>query len=133
MSSSGQEKFVQTKAQYPGTFDGLLRLVEHLRGPAGCPWDQEQTSESMKRYLLEECYELLEAIDEGDRGKLVEELGDVLFHLACQIQLGTEDGAVAGDHVFKAVIEKLTRRHPHVFGDAIASDARPARYSSNPS
>ena len=115
---------MQTDSQFPGTFDGLLSLVEHLRGPAGCPWDREQTSGSMRRYLLEECYELLEAIDEDDRNKLVDELGDVLFHLAFQVHLGVEEGTVAADQVFTAVIEKLTRRHPHVFGEAEASDAR---------
>ena len=115
---------METTSGYPGTFDGLLGLVKHLRSPSGCPWDREQTSASMKRYLLEECYELLEAIDEDDRNKLVDELGDVLFHLAFQVHLGVEEGTVAVDQVFRAVIEKLTRRHPHVFGNAKASDAR---------
>ena len=115
---------MENTSQYPSTFDGLLGLVKHLRGPAGCPWDREQTSGSMKRYILEECYELLEAIDEDDRTKLIDELGDVLFHLAFQVHLGVEEGTVAVDEVFGGVIEKLTRRHPHVFGDAKASDAR---------
>ena len=110
--------------QYPSTFDGLLKLVERLRGPEGCPWDKEQTPDSMRRYIMEECYELLEAIDEGDATKLVEELGDVLFHLAFQIQLGIEKEALTEEQAFRTVIEKLVRRHPHVFGDAQASDPR---------
>ena len=114
---------IDEKPQYPSTFDGLRRLVQHLRGPAGCPWDREQTSTSMKRHLLEECYELVEAIDESDTAKLVEELGDVLFHLAFQIQLGSEEGAFSEDQVFRAANDKLTRRHPHVFSDAIVTDA----------
>jgi tetrapyrrole methylase family protein/MazG family protein len=112
------------KQEYPSTFDGLLRLVAHLRSPAGCPWDREQTRESMRRYILEECYELLEALDEGATSKLAEELGDLLFHLAFQIQLGAEEGALTHEQVFRAAIEKLTRRHPHVFGDETVSDAR---------
>ena len=115
---------MDTSPDYPSTFDGLLQLVGHLRGPAGCPWDREQTSESMKPNILEECYELLEAIDEGDAGKKLEELGDVMFHLAFQVQLGKEEGAFDEEQVFGAVNKKLTGRHPHVFGDATASDAR---------
>ena len=86
--------------QYPSTFDGLLKLVERLRGPEGCPWDREQTPDSMRRYIMEECYELLEAIDEGDTTRLVEELGDVLFHLAFQIQLGIEKEALTEEQAF---------------------------------
>ena len=111
-------------AQYPSTFDGLLHLARDLRGPDGCPWDREQTRDSMKRYIQEECYELLEAIDEGVAAKIAEELGDVLFHMAFQVNLGVEDDAFAEEQVFGTLIEKLVRRHPHVFGDAEASDAR---------
>ena len=110
--------------RYPSTFDGLLELVARLRGQDGCPWDKEQTRDSMKRYLLEECYELIEAIDERNTGKLVEELGDVLFHMASQVQMGVEDGALTGGQVFQTVNDKLVRRHPHVFGDARVSSAR---------
>ena len=110
--------------EYPNTFEGLLQLVAHLRSPAGCPWDREQTRESMRRYILEECYELLEALDEGVSSELADELGDLLFHVAFQVQLGVEDGTLANEQVFRAVIEKLTRRHPHVFGGETATDAR---------
>jgi tetrapyrrole methylase family protein/MazG family protein len=110
--------------RYSSTFAGLQRLAGRLRGPNGCPWDREQTRASMKRYILEECYELLEAIDEMDDAKLIEETGDVLFHLAFQIQLGVEEGAFTEAQVFRTVIEKLVRRHPHVFGTVEASDPR---------
>ena len=111
-------------AEYTSTFDGLMKLVVRLRGPDGCPWDQEQTRRSMKRYVLEECYELLDAIDEGDGAELVGELADVMFHLAFQIHLGVEEEGFTETDVFQAAIEKLIRRHPHVFGDEVASDAR---------
>ena len=76
----------------------------------------------MRRYILEECYELLEAIDQGDPSKLVDELGDVLFHMAFQIHLGIEERALTAEQVFEHVNEKLARRHPHVFGDDVATD-----------
>ena len=78
----------------------------------------------MRRYILEECYELLEAMDEVDDGKVVEELGDLLFHLTFQIQLGKEEREFTDEDVFRGVIDKLVRCHPHVFGDARASSAR---------
>ena len=110
--------------RYPATFDGLMSLVQRLRGPDGCPWDREQTRESMKRYLLEELYELLQAMDEGDEKGMTEELGDLMFHLAFQVQLGKEESAHDETDVFRSVIGKLVQRHPHVFGGAKASDAQ---------
>ena len=115
---------IENDAEFPTTFDGLMRLVARLRGPDGCPWDEEQTRRSMGRYVLEECYELLEAIDEGDAEDMAEEIGDVMFHLAFQIQLGKEEGAFDEARVLRAIIDKLTRRHPHVFGDTEVSGAR---------
>jgi tetrapyrrole methylase family protein/MazG family protein len=109
---------------FPSTYDGLLQLVQRLRGPDGCPWDREQTHQSVKRQLLEECYELVEAIEEGDADKMVEELGDVLFHVVFQTQIGTEEGELTQEQVLGSLIEKLVRRHPHVFGDEEVSDAR---------
>ena len=111
-------------SQFPPNFDGLLELVGRLRGPDGCPWDREQTRGSMKRYLLEECYELLEAMNSDDSDGIVEELGDVLFDLAFLTQLGIEDGTLTQARVFGAVIDKLTRRHPHVFGDTEVADLK---------
>ena len=109
--------------RFPATYEGLRQLVERLRGPDGCPWDREQTADSLKRVFLEECYELIEAIEQDDPRKTSEELGDVLFNLVFQIKIGIEDEAFSEEQVFGAVIEKLVRRHPHVFGDATAATA----------
>ena len=109
---------------YPNTYDGLLQLLERLRGADGCPWDQEQTRSSMKSLFLEECYELIEAIEENDTHKIVEELGDVLFHILFQIQIGKESGEFTQGLVFSSLIHKLVRRHPHVFGDSKVSDSK---------
>ena len=109
---------------FPSTYEGLLRLVERLRGPDGCPWDREHTHRSLTRGLLEECYELIEAIEQDDAPKLVEELGDVLFHVLLQVQIGKEAGEFTPQKLYEALIDKLARRHPHVFGDVQVADAR---------
>lgn len=115
---------MSNQASYPNTYEGLLQILERLRGPDGCPWDREQTRESLKSQLLEECYELIEAIEHGDSQELVEELGDVLLNVAFQVQIGQEKGEFTSERVFQALIEKLVRRHPHVFGDVQVADAR---------
>ena len=107
---------------FPESYEGVRLLVERLRGPDGCPWDREQTPDSLKHLLMEECYELLEAIEEDDTAKLVEELGDVLFHVALQIQIATESSRFTQEDVFGSLLDKLVRRHPHVFGDARMDD-----------
>jgi tetrapyrrole methylase family protein/MazG family protein len=112
------------ETRFSETFDGLMDLVARLRGPDGCPWDREQTRVSMARYVLEECYELLDAMENSDGGGIAEEIGDVMFHLAFQVQLGKEDRSFDERRVFRALIDKLTRRHPHVFGEAEVSSAR---------
>ena len=109
---------------YPATLDGLVEMVERLRAPDGCPWDREQTPDSTRGMLLEECYELVDAIDGGDTDRVVEELGDLLFHVVFQLQMGREAGRFTSQQVIRALLDKLVRRHPHVFGDAEASDAR---------
>ena len=114
---------MSSNEEFPSTYEGLVRLVERLRGPDGCPWDREQTLQSLVPLFLEECYELVEAIEQGDSRELGEELGDVLFHLALQIQLGGESGSLTQEHVFEMLIEKLVRRHPHVFGDVQVADS----------
>lgn len=115
---------MQKREDTPHTYESLIRIVERLRGPDGCPWDREQTHASMKAYILEECYELIEAIEQGDPDRLVEELGDLLFHVLFQMQLGQEEGGFTPTQVYGSVIEKLVRRHPHVFAGALAADAR---------
>ena len=107
-----------------GEFQSLIDIVARLRGPGGCPWDAEQTHESLKRNLLEECYETLEAIDDGNPGELADELGDILVQVAFHADIAREAGDFDIADVLTAINRKLIRRHPHVFGDGRASDAR---------
>jgi tetrapyrrole methylase family protein/MazG family protein len=99
----------------------LREVVAQLREE--CPWDREQTHASMRRFLLEEAYEAAEAISEGDDGKLREELGDMLMHVFFHARIAEERGAFDLGDVAGAVVDKLVRRHPHVFGDADVADA----------
>ncbi len=108
--------------RFASSFEGIKDLAARLRGPDGCPWDREQTPESLKHLFLEECYELVEAIEQDDDAKVVEELGDVLFHAVSILQIAEESGAFSGEDVFAGAIDKLVRRHPHVFGDGVATD-----------
>ncbi len=98
------------------TFEDLLRVMEKLRRE--CPWDREQTHESLKRYLIEEAYEVLEAIESGDDERLKEELGDLLLQPVFHAQIARERSAFTLDDVVHSLVEKLIERHPHVFGDA---------------
>ena len=107
-------------------FDALLSLMARLRGEGGCPWDREQTRASLKPYLIEEAYEVLQAIDEDDTGHLAEELGDLLFQVVFHSQVAAEAGEFTMSDVLDRLIEKMTRRHPHVFGDRAVADARDA-------
>ncbi len=107
-----------------GYFPTLVSIIERLRAPGGCPWDREQTHASLKRNLLEECYEVLEAIDRGESGPLAEELGDLLVQIAFHADIAREKGEFNIADVITAVNRKLVRRHPHVFGDAEVADAR---------
>jgi tetrapyrrole methylase family protein/MazG family protein len=107
-------------------FVSLLSLMARLRGEGGCPWDREQTRASLKPYLLEETYEVLEAIDEGSRDHIVEELGDLLFQVVFHCQLGAEAGEFTMEDVIERLCAKMTRRHPHVFGNRGVSDAQEA-------
>ena len=110
--------------QDEAAFHGLVDVMARLRGEGGCPWDREQTRESLKPYVVEEAYEVLEAIDEGDVAKLREELGDLLLQVVFQAQVAREAGEFTIAEVIQAIVEKLVRRHPHVFGDATASSAQ---------
>ncbi len=106
------------------SFSALVDLLAQLRGPDGCPWDREQTHDSLKRYLLEESYEVLEAIDQKDAAKLPEELGDVLLQVLFHAQIANEASQFTINDVTESVRGKLVRRHPHVFGDVVVKDAR---------
>src|SRR5512146_1467124 len=101
----------------------LLSIMERLRGPGGCPWDREQTLQSLRPYVLEETYEVLEAIDAGDVREHREELGGLLLQIVFQAQLRHEEGAFDFADVADAISGKLVSRHPHVFGDAEVKDA----------
>jgi tetrapyrrole methylase family protein/MazG family protein len=101
----------------------LVNVVDRLLGPGGCPWDQEQTHESLKRHLLEEAYEVLEAIDGGSRDALVEELGDLLLQPIMHGQMERLAGQFDTDDVARGIVDKLVRRHPHVFGEVSVADA----------
>lgn len=101
----------------------LESIIAQLRSPEGCPWDREQTHESLRMALLEECYEAIEAINRADDANLCEELGDLLLLVMMHAQLGSERGAFQFEEVARGVCEKLIRRHPHVFGDAKGEDS----------
>lgn len=100
----------------------LRAIVARLRGPGGCPWDIEQTHETLRPLLVEECYELIDAIERSDDANMREELGDVLLHVVMHSQIAGERGAFTLDGVAETVCEKMIRRHPHVFGDSTADD-----------
>lgn len=100
----------------------LRSIVARLRGPGGCPWDIEQTHETLRPLLVEECYELIDAIDRADDANMREELGDVLLHVVMHSQMAGERGAFTLDGVAETICEKMIRRHPHVFGDSTADD-----------
>ncbi len=96
----------------------LLAIMARLRGPDGCPWDREQTLRTLRPYLLEETYEVLEAMESGDVSAHREELGDLLLQIVFQARLAEEEGRFDFADVAEAISGKLVSRHPHVFGDA---------------
>ena len=107
-----------------GTFQTLVDIVAKLRAPGGCPWDREQTHDSLKRNLLEESYEVIEAIDQGNPAILSEELGDLMVQIAFHADIAQESGDFQLEDVLRNINSKLVRRHPHVFADGHAEDAR---------
>lgn len=110
----------------PAALDALARLIDimhRLRAPGGCPWDREQTPESLRPYLVEEAYEVLDALDAGDPNAVRDELGDLLLQVVFHAELAAEQGQFAIGDVARAIGEKLVRRHPHVFADVTAEDA----------
>jgi nucleoside triphosphate diphosphatase len=104
-------------------FESLVQIIALLRSPEGCPWDRKQTHESLREHLLEESYEVLEALDSGDRRELRAELGDLLLQIVLHAQLGKESGEFDIGDVVEGINNKLLHRHPHVFGDTCAKDA----------
>jgi tetrapyrrole methylase family protein/MazG family protein len=113
-----------TPERAQGSFDSLLRIVAKLRSPEGCPWDREQTHESLKPYVVEEAYEVVEAIDQGHPAMLSDELGDLLLQVVLHAQVADEAGSFDITDVIKAIASKMVRRHPHVFGEVSVSCAQ---------
>ena len=105
-------------------FDYIRQIIYRLRAPGGCPWDQKQTHESLRHHLIEEAYELIDAINAADDDGIIEELGDVLLQVLLHSQIGEDSGYFSVDDVIRTLSEKMIRRHPHVFGDVtISSEA----------
>lgn len=98
-------------------FYDFCKIVEKLRAPDGCPWDREQTHQTLAKHLLEEAYEAADAIEEGDSEKIADELGDVLLQIVMHAQIGSEEGTFTIDDITDAVSRKMIERHPHVFGN----------------
>lgn len=103
------------------SFEKLVRVMAVLRAPDGCPWDREQTHMSLRRHLLEEAYEAVAAIEAGDDAEIRDELGDILLQVVFHAQIASEEGRFDIDDVADAIVSKLERRHPHIFGDAVAN------------
>jgi len=114
---------VADKKPYSPGIGSLFEVVARLRAPGGCPWDREQTHESLRPYLLEETYELLEAIDSGDAEKMKEELGDVLLQVAMHAEIAAEEGRFDAKEVAEGAAAKMVARHPHVFGDVAVENS----------
>jgi MazG family protein len=105
------------------TFDDLVKLMTTLRGPNGCPWDRKQSLPDLKPYVVEEAYEVIDAIDRDDRAALLEEIGDFLLQAVFITEITREEGTFDIQDSITAIHDKLVRRHPHVFGDVEAKDA----------
>ena len=107
----------ERRATTPGeAFQQLADIMARLRGPGGCPWDREQTIHSLRGFVLEETYEVLDAIESGDPARLREELGDLLFNVVMLAQMAQDAGAFSVSDVPAGIAQKMIERHPHVFG-----------------
>lgn len=113
---------MSTRSTSTDPFGKLLHLMEQLRGPEGCPWDQEQTHETLKPMLIEEAFEVLEALDRNDPDAICEELGDLLFQVIFHSQIARENREFDAYEVCRRIYDKMVRRHPHVFGEASFKD-----------
>jgi MazG family protein len=103
--------------QQGGTYTSLVAIMRRFLAPGGCPWDREQSFESLRKYVLEEACEVIDAVDSGDRDAIKDELGDLLLQVVFMGELAREEGSFGPDDVVRAIVEKLVRRHPHVFGE----------------
>lgn len=109
--------------EYQKEFGRLVEIIDRLRGPDGCPWDRKQTHSSLKEFLLEESYEVLEALDEEDPRKLYQELGDLLLQIVLHARIASENAEFTLEDVLKNINSKLIRRHPHIFGNVQVNSA----------
>src|ERR1051325_6070853 len=105
-------------------FEKLVKLQARLRAPNGCPWDREQTHMTLRTYLIEEAYEVIEALESGDDAKFAEELGDLLLQVVFHADIARDEGRFDVADVIERIHEKMARRHPHVFGEKRAKDAK---------
>src|SRR5690348_6426630 len=113
--------FMESKSHTTGQrFERLVEIMARLRAPGGCPWDREQNFDTIKPYLLEETYEVMEAIDQRDFAALADELGDLLLQAVFFAQMAAEENKFRIDDSIDAIVQKLIRRHPHVFADGSA-------------
>lgn len=115
---------MSNKEKYSYDADGLMNILRRLRAPDGCPWDKKQTQESLKTCLAGECAELLEAIDLKDQNNIKEEAGDLLMNIFFQVVIAEENGAFTLQDVWQDIIDKMIRRHVHIFGDQKAQNAQ---------
>ncbi len=113
----------EVKPEQHPDFDEFVATIEALRAEDGCPWDREQTHQSIAHNMIEEAYEAVDAIESGDVAHLREELGDVLLQVVLQSQIAVDEGEFSVDEVCRGINEKMVRRHPHVFGEARAANA----------
>src|SRR5207253_11091200 len=117
-------KPVKQKHLTPGQwFEKLVDVQARLRAPNGCPWDREQTHQSLRTYLIEEAYEVLEALESGNDAKFAEEMGDLLLQIVFHSQIAREEGRFTVAEVIREIHDKMIRRHPHVFGETRAKDS----------
>ena len=117
-------KPVKRRQATPGEwFEKLVAVQAKLRAPDGCPWDREQTHESLRTYLIEEAYEVLEALESGNDAKFAEEMGDLLLQIVFHAQMAQERGSFTISDVIREIHDKMIRRHPHVFGETHAKDS----------
>jgi tetrapyrrole methylase family protein/MazG family protein len=122
--AAGKTGRAKMKQLAPGEwFEKLVAVQARLRAPKGCPWDREQTHRSLRTYLLEEAYEVLEALDTGNDAKFAEEMGDLLLQIVFHSQIAQEEGRFTVADVIREIHDKMIRRHPHVFGKARARDS----------
>ncbi len=116
-------EILKTKLSKQEAFVEIVEIVRRLRAPGGCPWDRKQTPETLKQYIIEEAYEVLEAIDEKNPSSLLEELGDLMLQVFLQSEIAEEQGLFSIAEVMKTLSNKLVNRHPHVFGEKKVKDA----------